>query len=282
MSTSPDRPAADLPLIIFDGECGFCRASVDRWRTATGPRIRYAPYQEVGDRFPQINPQAFGQAVHFVDAEGYISRGAEAVFRAAAYCGRKRWLLWLYTHVPPLALVAETLYGLIAANRTPLSTLRRVWYGKDLKPPTYHIASALFLRLLGVVYLSAFVSLWTQIDGLVGDRGILPVKDFLDAAQQMFSQGKASTSAVWNLPTLAWINPHDTFLNILCGGGALLSVLLIAGILPLLVLIVLWLDYLSLFYAGQVFLGFQWDNRIIILLVQTTYCYQIGSQIWSG
>jgi lipase maturation factor 1 len=43
--------------------------------------------------------------------------------------------------------------------------------------------------------------------------------------------------------------------------------LLIAGILPLPVLIVLWLDYLSLFYAGQVFLGFQWD----ILLLETGF-----------
>jgi lipase maturation factor 1 len=217
VSTSPDRPAADLPLIIFDGECGFCRASVDRWRAATGPQIRYAPYQEVGDHFPQINPKAFGKAVHFVDTEGRTSRGAQAVLRTAAYCGRNRWLLWFYTHVPPAAFAAEALYGLVAANRTPLSAFRRVWYGKDLTPPTYHIASALFLRLLGVVYLAAFVSLWTQIDGLVGDHGILPLKDFLDAARQMFSQETPPTSAVWNLPTLAWLNPHDTFLNILCG-----------------------------------------------------------------
>jgi lipase maturation factor 1 len=253
--------------MVFDGDCGFCRASVDRWREATGPRIRYAPYQEVGPRFPQISEKAFGQAVHFIDTDGRISRGAEAVFRAAAHCGRKRWLLWLHTHLPPFALAADTLYRWIAANRTPLSAFRRFWWGKDLKPPTYHIASALFLRLLGIVYLIAFVSLWTQIDGLIGDHGILPLNNYLDTIQQVFSRQAPPASPVWNFPTLAWINPHNGFLHILCGAGTLFTFFLIVGIPPMPALILLWLDYLSLFYAGQVFLGFQWD----ILLLETGF-----------
>src|SRR5262249_20797083 len=158
----------------------------------------------------------FGQAVHFIEADGRVSRGAEAVFRVASYCGRKRWLLWLYTHLAPIAFGAEAIYRLVAANRTPLSTIRRWWWGRDLKPPTYFIASTFVLRLLGLVYLIAFLSLWTQIDGLVGDRGILPVKTFLDDVRQVFAQQQPWASPVWNLPTLAWISPHDGFLNLLC------------------------------------------------------------------
>ena len=41
----------------------------------------------------------------------------------------------------------------------------------------------LFLRLLGVVYLIAFISLWTQIYGLIGHNGILPVADYLKAVR---------------------------------------------------------------------------------------------------
>ena len=95
----------------------------------------------------------------------------------SADCGRKRWLLWLYTSLPPFAFAAEAIYRMIAANRTPITAASRVWRGRSLRPPTYHIASALFLRLLGVVYLIAFVSLWTQIDGLIGDHGILPASE---------------------------------------------------------------------------------------------------------
>ena len=107
--------------------------------------------------------------------------------RAATHCGRRRWLLWLYERLPPLAVAAETLFRIAAATRGPRTVVRRIWHGRDLKPATYFISSALFLRLLGVVYLIAFVSLWMQIDGLVGDHGILPVSNYLDAVEKHFS-----------------------------------------------------------------------------------------------
>lgn len=133
--------------------------------------------------------------------------------------------------------------------------------------PTYRIASALFLRLLGVVYLIAFISLWTQISGLVGDHGILPAADFLDAVGAHFAQQDPPESPVWRLPTLAWISPHNGFLNLLCAAGTLFSILLVLGVLPLPMLFGLWLSYLSLFHGGQVFLSFQWD----ILLLETGF-----------
>jgi hypothetical protein len=169
--------------------------------------------------------------------------------------------------VPLFAFVAEFVYRSIAANRTPITRIYQVWHGGELKPSTYHIATALFLRLLGVIYLIAFVSLWTQIDGLIGDHGILPVNDFLNEAKEYFAQQIPPASPGWNLPTLAWLNPHDGFLHLLCAGGTIASVLLMLGVLPIPSLIVLWLFYLSLFYAGQVFMTFQWD----ILLLETGF-----------
>ncbi|HTQ37657.1 MAG TPA: lipase maturation factor family protein, partial [Pirellulales bacterium] len=262
-----ERPNSQRPVMVFDGQCGFCRASVNRWREAIGQQVNFAPYQEIGAQFPQISEKQFGRAVHFVEVDGRASRGAEAVLRAMAFCGRKRWLLWMYTRLPPFAFLAELAYRFVAANRQPLSMVRRIWWGKDLKQPTYHIASALFLRLLGAIYLIAFVSLWVQIDGLIGDHGILPLADHLDRLKQIFAQQTPPLSPVWNFPTLAWLNPHDGFLHVLCAGGTVLSLMLIAGLLPLPVLVLLWLDYLSLFHAGQVFLGFQWD----ILLLETGF-----------
>ncbi len=254
---------ANSPTLIFDGDCAFCRAAIDRWRQALGNRIQFAPYQEAAGQFPQIELAEFKRAAQYVDSSGKVSRGAGAFFQAAAYCGRKRWVLWLYEQVPPFAWGADAVYRLVAANRGPLAVWRRIWWGKDLKPPKYHIASTVFLRLLGVIYFIAFVSLWTQIDGLIGDSGILPVNKFLSAVDQFFAQQVPRGSAVWNVPTLVWISPHDAFLHLLCGAGAVLSLLLICGILPMFALVLLWLDYLSLFYAGQVFLSFQWDSLLL-------------------
>src|SRR4029077_10818231 len=117
-------------------------------------------------------------AIHLIDADARITSGAQAMLRAATICGRKRWLLWLYERLPPLAIAADAAYRIVVASRGAQTIARGVWWGKDLKPPTYFISSALFLRLLGVVYLVAFVSLWTQIDGLVGDHGISPVANY--------------------------------------------------------------------------------------------------------
>jgi hypothetical protein len=67
------------------------------------------------------------------------------------------------------------------------------------------------------------------------------------------------------LPTLCWFNSTDAFLHFLCGGGVVLSLLLILGIAPALSLVALVVFYLSLAIAGQTFLSFQWD----ILLLET-------------
>jgi lipase maturation factor 1 len=265
---SPSVPApGGLPLLVYDGDCRFCRVVVDRWRDAIGQQVGFVPYQELPTRFPALGDHDFKRAVHFFPPDGGVNRGAEAVFQAMAYCGRKRWLLWLYRHVPPVALASEGAYRLVAASREPLAMLRRIWYGRDLKLPTYHIASALFLRLLGVIYLIAFVSLWVQIDGLLGDHGILPASDYLERTHQIFSQQKPPMSDVWNVPTLVWLSPHTSFLHVLCAAGTLLSLMLVFGLLPLPALMLLWVDYLSFVHVGQDFLSFQWD----ILLLETGF-----------
>ena len=268
MQDPVDTSAFDhLPLLVFDGDSQFCRAWVDRWREVTGLQIRYATCQEVGSRFPEIDQGDFRRTVHFIETDGTVYRGAEAVFRVMARCGRKRWLLRLYNAFPLIATVAEALYRMLAAGRSPITNVSRIWHGRHSRPPTYHISSALFLRLLGVVYLIAFVSLWTQIEGLVGENGILPAQSYLEDFESRFSALQPPASAVWRIPTLAWISAHDGFLKLLCTLGTLFSVLLILGAIPVPTLIVLWLCYLSLYHVGQVFLGFQWD----ILLLETGF-----------
>ena len=116
----------------------------------------------------------------------------------------------------------------------------------------------LFLRLIGVVYLIAFVSLAVQITGLVGEHGILPVGEFLTQAHARYG-----ASAYYDWPTLAWLSSSDMWLSSLCWGGAAMSLLLIAGIVPTVTAALLWLLYLSVTVAGQLFLEFQWDSLLL-------------------
>jgi lipase maturation factor 1 len=116
----------------------------------------------------------------------------------------------------------------------------------------------LFLRLLGFVYLFAFASLLPQITALVGQRGILPASNLLESVSSVYG-----TMGYRLYPTLAWLDSSDTFLQLLCLGGIVLSLLLIVGVLQMPVLALLWLAYLSLVVVGQVFMGYQWDTLLL-------------------
>ncbi len=74
------------PLVIFDGDCGFCKLCVDRWQAVGGSRLEFKPYQEVSAQFPQIKIQEFQNAVHLVE-DSKITKGAEAVFRIKKIAG---------------------------------------------------------------------------------------------------------------------------------------------------------------------------------------------------
>ena len=124
--------------------------------------------------------------------------------------------------------------------------------------PSYRLASVLFLRLLGVCFLFAFLSLWVQIDGLIGSSGILPVSRFLEQARQVLGAGR-----LHELPTLCWLDSSDAMLHALCAGGVLVSVLAFVGVARPVCLGLAWVFSLSLSVAGQVFFEFQWDLLLL-------------------
>jgi hypothetical protein len=129
--------------------------------------------------------------------------------------------------------------------------------------PSYVLVRWVFLRLLGVVYLIAFLSLGSQLDGLVGSRGILPARETMREARQQFDEQGVGARRYLVLPTLAWVSSSDGFLRGLWVGGAVLAVALIVGVAPVPVLALLWLAYLSLTVIGQDFLSFQWDVLLL-------------------
>src|ERR1700730_2656926 len=246
------------PLVIWDGDCHFCRRWIERWKEITRDDIDYETSEQIGDRFPEIPREQFNRSVILVEPDGAVFFGAEAVFRSLRCRSSKKWLSWSYDHVPGFAAISEGFYKIIAANRRFASGVTRLLWGDDVRPPKYFAARRWFLRALGVIFLLAFVSLWVQIDGLIGSNGITPVAEFLPAARAQLGD-----RAISILPTLCWLNSSDGFLHFLCGGGVVLSLLLIFGIAPALSLVGLVALYLSLTIAGQTFLSFQWDILLI-------------------
>ncbi|MZH05935.1 MAG: DUF393 domain-containing protein [Nitrospinae bacterium] len=245
------------PVMVYDGACGFCTFWVRRWQQITEDRVLYKPSQEVASQYSQISPEKFDASIYLIYPDGSYYSGAKGVYKALATSIHKI-PLWAYEKVPGFAPISEWAYHKVAENRPFFSFLTRWIWGKTLGPPTWHLTRRFFLIMLGIVYLVAFASLGSQIEGLIGKEGILPAQSLLQGVGSQFG-----SKPFWELPTLFWLGASDGFLKFICLAGSVISILVIVGIAPALSLFLLWAFYLSLFNVGQQFLGYQWDTLLL-------------------
>jgi predicted DCC family thiol-disulfide oxidoreductase YuxK len=257
--------APSKPVMIYDGDCRFCALWVRRWVQLTVDAVDYVPLQDgrVALLYPELARERLEAAVHFIDTDGAIHAGAQAVFRCLAVNPSRRWLLRLYQRFPSVARATEGCYRFVAGHRSLFSWLTRLSWGEHVERPDHFLVRRIFLSWLGAIYLIAFVSLWAQIGGLVGKNGILPATNLMSQARSALAANGIGLDRYRLLPTLCWFGASDDFLRLQCAAGATLALLLIAGILPPVCLALMWLLYLSLATVGRDFLGFQWDNLLL-------------------
>jgi hypothetical protein len=122
---------------------------------------------------------------------------------------------------------------------------------------SYALASWVFLRLLGLIYLMAFASLLVQVRGLIGQNGLLPAIELLNSRRHW------GVARFWRWPTLCWWWVSDRGLVALCWGGVVLAAMLVVGVAPMPILGFLWMLYLSFFTVGRQFLCYQWDILLL-------------------
>jgi lipase maturation factor 1 len=255
--------------MVFDGDCRFCALWIKRWQQITGEGVEYLAYQagDVFARFPEIAREHFAAAVQLIEIDGTVYHGARAVLGALAKNSAWRRPLWIYERSAVFARVTEGSYRFVARHRPLFSTLTRLGWGEQVEKPDHFLVRRAFLRALAVIYLIAFVSLWIQIDGLIGSQGILPADQFMSGAAEQVKANDIGLDRYHLLPTLCWFNASDAFLHWQCAAGVGLALLLAIGIAPVPCLFLLWLIYLSLSTVCREFLSFQWD----ILLLETGF-----------
>jgi predicted DCC family thiol-disulfide oxidoreductase YuxK len=255
-SVAVNTPAR--PLLVYDGDCGFCGYWARYWHGLTGDSVDYKPYQEVAAQYPAIPIAAFQRAVQYIAPDGHHASAAEASFLTLSHAPGKGIWLALYRKLPGFAPAAERAYAFTAAHRAAFFRLSLLLWGRNYAPPRYDVASYLFLRLFGLIYLSAFVSFGVQAQGLVGSHGILPLTELVDALGSRFGAERFLL-----MPMVFWWNSSDFAIQAVCWLGAGLSVLLVLNLLPRLSLLLLYVLYLSLLYAGQEFMTYQWDTFLL-------------------
>ena len=246
------------PVLIYDGDCGFCIYSVRYWQKLTGDSVTYQPYQEAASTYPEISIEEFKRGVQYIATDGRVASGAEASFLTVNHAKSKSIRLMLYRKLPGFAWVSEKTYHLISTHRSFFFTLSKFFWGRDPEPPTYDVLTFIFLRLFALLFFVAFYSFGSQALGLIGSHGIVPVADLLSLAYAQLGNW-----SYWYLPVLFWINSSDLAIQLVCWGGMLLSLLLFLNILPRICLFALYVLYLSLVYSGQSFMTFQWDMLLL-------------------
>ena len=121
----------DVPWLIYDGDCSFCRLWIERWKDITGGEVRYEPFQEVADSFPEIPRENFVKSVQFIMPNGQVFNGAEAVFRSLSFApGSRGRMLWLYRNVPGVRPITEWFYRFVADHRSGLYKITVFLWGE--------------------------------------------------------------------------------------------------------------------------------------------------------
>lgn len=125
--------------------------------------------------------------------------------------------------------------------------------------PTYWLTRYAILRLLGAMYAVAFLVAINQLIPLIGHNGLLPLDNYLhDWSAAMGSSGAAFV----RLPTLFWLWHTDTALLVIAWLGFILALIVLAGYTNSILLVVLWLLYLSIVHAGQEWYGYGWEIQL--------------------
>jgi len=109
--------SSEKPILLYDGECRFCTAGVSRWLKQS--TVEVLPVQGgsgIPFGLPANKPMG---AIHLVNDQGEIHKGAAAVFRMMDLCGDfAGGVLWrLYAGSGWFRVLSDRGYSFVASRR---------------------------------------------------------------------------------------------------------------------------------------------------------------------
>jgi predicted DCC family thiol-disulfide oxidoreductase YuxK len=131
-SAGTPPPTGAARRVLYDGECGVCRAlAAQARRRDTGRRLVLLPYQtqRSSDLAPNVSTKDLEDALHVILEDGSVRRRAEAVVAVLDVLPPPwNWLARLGSW-RPFRSVADVLYGQFARHRRLVSRLLRLGGG---------------------------------------------------------------------------------------------------------------------------------------------------------
>ncbi|MBI4160976.1 MAG: lipase maturation factor family protein [Acidobacteria bacterium] len=154
---------------------------------------------------------------------------------------------------------AQELEETAAAEGRVLQKIGRVGPGRAERS-SYWLTRFLILRLLGLVYLVAFLVAAQQAVPLLGENGLLPADRYLERVA-------AGAGGQWDgflrLPGLFWLHFSDAFMAGTAWVGVGLSLAVLLGFANGILLLILWFLYMSFDHVGQTWYGFGWEIQLL-------------------
>ncbi len=133
-------------------------------------------------------------------------------------------------------------------------SLRETNMEEYLLAPNMIFIRDLFCKSLAALYFIAFLNAFNQFPALLGDHGLLPVKDF------------TATLSWKQIPSLFFWKYSDRMLRVVAITGMLSSLILFYGTTSVWLHLFFWILtyglYLSIVNVGQTFYGFGWESML--------------------
>lgn len=154
-------PPSSKPLMIWDGDCGFCHYWIIRWWIMSGDAIEYQKYQLAHKKVPDISITQYREAVRLVLPDGSVYSGPDAAYKAFELAGKYPFLTKWYSRGGWFMQLSDWGYQKVADYRYQLFQLTKRLFGKNPRSPKSHWVSYLLALVtlffgFGVLLIYAF------------------------------------------------------------------------------------------------------------------------------
>ena len=106
----------ERPVLVYDGDCAFC-TSCARILERTGPDAEIVAWQLTDLAALGLTEQQAADAVQWVETDGTVRAGHEAIAAILKTAGRIWKLIGRMILLPGISWIAAKVYRLVAENR---------------------------------------------------------------------------------------------------------------------------------------------------------------------
>ncbi len=120
--TPPTPPPVPIPrpVLLFDGDCGFCSTSARFIVRRIKPRVGVVAYQHADLAAYGLTPKVAAHAIQFVDADGQVSAAGAAIAIMLRHAGQPWRAIATVLALPGISWLVELVYRFVARHRYQL------------------------------------------------------------------------------------------------------------------------------------------------------------------